>query len=385
MQNVNTNIRFFFTNIKALLCLLTALVLLTSSLVTAAQAAPVRIKDIVDFEGVRDNQLLGYGLVVGLNGTGDAVNNTPFTERSIISMLERLGVSVIGQQLNTRNVAAVVVTANLPAFATSGSRIDVTVSTLGDAASLQGGTLLVTPLIAADGEVYAVAQGPVAIAGFTIQGNAGTVTQNTPTNGRIASGAIVEREIDFELESLDSLRLALKNPDFTTSRRIASAINDFKTNVATSESSAEVLITKPNGYKGSIVDLITDIESLTVEPDQIARVVIDEASGIIVIGSEVQVSEVAIAQGNLTIRIIETPLVSQPNAFAAQGDTEVIDRTNIEINTGEDVRLGIVQGNVTLQELVTSLNALGIGPRDMVSILQAVKAAGALQAEIELL
>ncbi|NQZ15091.1 MAG: flagellar basal body P-ring protein FlgI [Alphaproteobacteria bacterium] len=356
-----------------------------SSFATTAHAKTTRIKDIVDFEGVRDNQLVGYGLVVGLNGTGDSLNNSPFTEQSLVSMLERLGVSTRGQNLNTGNVAAVMVTATLPPFTNQGAEIDVNVSALGDAESLRGGTLLVTPLMAADGEVYAVAQGPVAISGFTVQGQAGTLTQNIPTAGRIANGAIVEREIDFKLEDLQQVRLALRNPDFTTARRISQAINGFmSTGVAKAENSASVVLRRPNNFDGSIVDLITDIEQLPVQPDQIARVVIDERSGVIVMGADVKISTVAIAQANLTVKITETPQVSQPNPFAEQGETVVVPRTDIEVNSG-DAKLAVVETGVTLQDLVTGLNRLGVAPGDIITILQAIKAAGALQAEIETL
>jgi flagellar P-ring protein precursor FlgI len=355
-------------------------------LINTAEAKTSRIKDIVDIEGVRDNMLVGYGLVVGLNGTGDTLNNSPFTAQSLTAMLERLGVNVRGQNLNTGNVAAVMVTATLPPFRNQGSRIDINVSAMGDAESLLGGTLLVTPLMAADGEVYAVAQGPITVAGFSVTGEAATVVQNIPTAGRVPGGAIVEREIGFELADLDNVRLALKNADFTTARRIARAINGFlATEIAVAENDASVVIKKPAGYDGTIVDLITDIEQLPVQPDQPARVVIDERSGTIVIGAEVKINPVAIAQGNLTINITETPQVSQPNPFAQQGQTVIVPRSDIDINSGEDVKLALLETGVTLQDLVTGLNKLGIGPRDMITILQAIKAAGALQAEIEVL
>tara|TARA_Y100000590_G_scaffold470598_1_gene666755 strand:+ start:9926 stop:11200 length:1275 start_codon:yes stop_codon:yes gene_type:complete len=351
-----------------------------------AQAKTSRIKDIVNIEGVRDNQLIGYGLVVGLNGTGDSLNNAPFTQESLISMLDRLGVSVRGQNLNTGNVAAVMVTASLPPFSNQGSRIDVSISALGDSTSLQGGTLLVTPLLAADGEVYAVAQGEVSISGFSVSGDAGTLTQNIPTSGRIASGAIVEREIDFTLEELQEVRLALKNPDFTTARRIATAINGYtNVNVADPENSASIVLRRPANYAGTIVDLITDIEQLPVQPDQPARVVISERSGVIVIGSEVRISNVAIAQGNLTVQINEAAQVSQPNPFASVGETVTVPRTNLNVNQSTDVRLAELETGVSLQELVTGLNRLGMKPQDIITILQAVKAAGALQADIEVM
>lgn len=351
-----------------------------------AYAKTSRIKDIVDIEGVRENQLVGYGLVVGLNGTGDGLNNSPFTEQSLIAMLERLGVNVRGQNLNTGNVAAVMVTATLPPFTNQGSRIDVNISALGDASSLQGGTLLVTPLLAADGEVYAVAQGEVNISGFSVEGQAATLTQNIPTAGRIPSGGIVEREIDFRLEDLQQVRLALKNPDFTTSRRIASAINGFtNATLAKAENSASVVLRRPTAYDGTIVDLITDIEQLPVQPDQPARVVISERSGVVVMGADVRVSSVAIAQGNLTLKINETPQVSQANPFADQGETVVVPRSDVSANVGDDVKLAVLDSGVTLQELVTGLNKLGMKPRDIITILQAIKAAGALQAEIEVM
>lgn len=363
---------------------LTALALMIGSVSITAHAKTSRIKDIVDVEGVRDNPLVGYGLVVGLNGSGDSLNNSPFTEQSLIAMLERLGVNIRGQNLNTGNVAAVMVTATLPPFTNQGTRIDVNVSALGDAESLQGGTLLVTPLMGADGEVYAVAQGAVNIAGFSAEGDATSVTQNIPTAGRIPSGAIIEREINFDLAEYNQVRLALKNPDFTTARRIAEAINGFtSTNIAVAENSASIKLTKNNNYNGSIVDLITDIEQLPIQPDQPARVVIDERSGVIVMGADVKVSTVAIAQENLTIRITETPQVSQPNPFSENAQTVVVPRTDIEINSGEGTKIGMLETGVTLQDLVTGLNKMGVSPRDTITILQAIKAAGALQADIE--
>jgi flagellar P-ring protein precursor FlgI len=278
------------------------------------------------------------------------------------------------------------VTSDLPPFMNQGSRIDVSISALGDATSLQGGTLLVTPLLAADGEVYAVAQGEVSISGFSVQGEAASLTQNIPTSGRIASGAIVEREIDFALDELQEIRLALKNPDFTTARRIAQSINSFAADeLASAENSSSVILRRPASYEGTIVDLITDVEQLPVQPDQPARVVISERSGVIVIGSEVKISDVAIAQGNLTIQVSETPQVSQANPFASEGETVVVPRTNVSANAGQDAKLGTLDTGVTLQDLVAGLNELGMQPRDIITILQAIKAAGALQAEIEVM
>jgi len=365
------------------LSLLAALCLASGAALAQNQS---RIKDVADFEGVRDNMLVGYGLVVGLNGTGDDLGSAVFTRESLIGMLQRLGVNARDEDLDTDNVAAVMITADLPPFARQGTRIDIQVSALGDAESLLGGTLLVTPMLGADGEVYAVAQGQVAVAGFSAAGNAETIVKGVPTAGRIANGAIIERELGFELEQLNSVKLALRNPDLTTARRIADAINTH-----TGEASARsidpttVLVNLPARYNGNVVGLMTDIEQLRVRPDQMARVVIDEASGIIVMGENVRISTVAIAQGNLTIRITETPQVSQPNAFSNTGATTVVPRTDIQVDEGADNRLAVVPAGVSLQELVNGLNALGIGPRDMISILQAIKAAGALQAEIEVL
>jgi len=369
---------------------LIAIAIAAAFVLSGAEAhAKSRIKDLVDVEGVRDNMLIGYGLVVGLDGTGDRLQNAPFTRQSLAAMLERLGVNTRGENLLTENVAAVMVTANLHPFAAQGSRIDVSVSALGDAGSLLGGTLLATPLMAADGEVYAVAQGPIAIGGFAAGGDAGTVTRGVPTNGRIANGAIIEREIEFDLARMQTVRLSLRNPDFTTATRIAATINAFLGGAAASATDpSNVRVTPPPGYGGSIVAMLTEVEQLMVEPDQPARVIIDEASGIIVMGEDVRVSTVAIAQGNLTISVSETPQVSQPNAFAENGETVVVPRTEVQVDDGADgpgAQLAIVDGSVRLQSLVDGLNALGVGPRDMISILQSIKAAGALQAEIEVM
>ena len=351
--------------------------------------ATSRIKDVANIEGVRQNQLVGYGLVVGLNGTGDTLNNIPFTKQSLTAMLERLGVNIRGanaqQTLRTGNVAAVMVTANLPAFATQGTRIDVTVSALGDAKSLQGGTLLVTPLLGADGNVYAVGQGSVAIGGFQADGEAAKIVRGVPTVGRIANGAIIEREIDFNLNKQSQLRIALRNPDFTTAKRIAAAINDY-IGAPTAEplDPATVGLTVPPNYRGNVISLLTEIEQLQVEPDLPAKIVIDERSGIIVMGRDVRVSMVAVAQGNLTVTINESPEVSQPLPFTRNGTTTVVPRTRIGVQE-EGRKLALVHEGVSLQQLVDGLNALGVGPRDLIAILQAIKAAGAIQADIEVM
>ena len=370
---------------KSVTFILRAVVLCAVLAASSAAHAASRIKDIADFEGIRENQLIGYGLVVGLQGTGDSLNNAPFTRQSLQAMLERLGVNTRGVNLNTKNVAAVMVTANLPAFSTQGTRVDVSVSSLGDSKSLQGGTLLVTPLLGADGEVYAIAQGPLAIGGFSASGDAASITRGVPTSGRISNGGLVEREVEFQLASMTSLRVALRNPDLTTARRIALAINEL-IGLPTAEPSdpSTVRLTLPRDYDGNIIDLLTDIEQLLIQPDLPAKIVIDEKSGIIVIGQNVRVSTVAVAQGNLTVTISESPQVSQPAPFS-DGQTVTVPRTDITVSDGGDSRLALVRESVTLQQLVDGLNALGIGPHDLISILQAIKASGALQAEIEVM
>jgi flagellar P-ring protein FlgI len=364
---------------------------LTTALVAACllvgmlpAGATSRIKDLANFEGVRQNQLIGYGLVVGLNGTGDTLNNIPFTKQSLQAMLERLGVNIRGAQIRTGNVAAVMVTANLPPFGTQGTRIDVTVSALGDSKSLQGGTLLVTPLLGADGNVYAVAQGSLAVAGFQAQGDAAKITRGVPTVGRISNGAIIEREIEFALNRLMQLRLALRNADFTTAKRIAAAVNDFLGSpTAEPLDPSTVQLTIPAKFHGNVVALVTEIEQLQIEPDLPAKVVIDERSGVIVMGRDVRVSTVAVAQGNLTVTVAETPQVSQPQPFS-RGRTVVVPRTRIGVQE-DGKKLALVKEGVSLQQLVDGLNALGIGPLDMIAILQAIKAAGAIQADIEVM
>ncbi len=371
--NIN-NIVGFFTAIFMILFM------------TANVNAQSRIKDIVDIEGVRDNMIVGYGLVVGLNGTGDDIGSAVFTKESLIGMLERLGVNASNDNLDTDNVAAVMVTATLPPFARQGSRIDVAVSTLGDAKSLLGGTLLVTPLMGADGEVYAVTQGTIAVGGFSVQGEAESVIKGVPTSGRIPNGAIIEREILFSMENMKTIRFSLRNPDFTTARRVSRAINSFiGENSSTVNDPGTVTINIPDSYNGQIIEMITDIEQLRVEPDQIAKVIIDEQNGVIVMGENVRINTVAIAQGNLTIRVSEAREISQPQPFSNKGTTETINETEIEIDDESERKLGIIKGGVSLQELVNGLNSMGVGPRDMITILQAIKASGALQADIEVL
>lgn len=367
--------------------------IIVAAMALSITAAPIgasaqsRIKDVADFEGVRENLLVGYGLVVGLNGSGDTLTNSAFTKHSLVGMLERLGINTRNDTLKTANVAAVMVTSTLPPFARQGTRIDVTVSALGDAKSLLGGTLLVTPMVGADGEVYSVAQGQLAVGGFSAQGNAGSVTKGVPTSGRIPNGGIVERELRFDMSKLSNIRISLRNPDLTTARRISQAINSFlRVDASRSIDPGTVRLAVPATYPGGPVALLTDIEQLRIRPDQVARVVIDEQSGVIVMGEHVRISTVAIAQGNLTIRITEAQQVSQPNAFGGGGGTtEKVDRTTIDIDEDKDRKMALLPASVSLQELVNGLNALGVGPRDMITILQTIKASGALQAEIEVM
>jgi flagellar P-ring protein precursor FlgI len=288
--------------------------------------------------------------------------------------------------MQTKNTAAVMVTANLPAFTGQGSRIDISVSALGDAKSLQGGTLLVTPLFGADGQIYALGQGPVAIGGFSAQGQSASVTRGVPTAGRISNGAIIERETGFVLANETTLRLSLRNPDLTTATRIANAVNHYLGGaIATANDPATVRLNVPSSYPNGVVGLLTDVEQLKVDPDEPAKVIIDEQSGVIVMGADVRISTVAIAQGNLTIKVTETPVVSQPTPFSKGGTTEVVPRTNIQIDDGHGNKMAVLHEGVSLQKLVDGLNALGVGPRDIISILQAIKAAGALQADIQVI
>jgi flagellar P-ring protein precursor FlgI len=345
-----------------------------------AEAAP-RIKDLVEIEGVRGNDLVGYGLVVGLNGTGDGIRNSPFTEEALSNLLERLGVNVSGEAFRPKNVAAVIITATLPAFARMGGRIDITVSAIGDAKSLLGGTLVMTPLNAADGEVYAVAQGPIIAGGISATGDAASEQIGVPTSAAIPGGARVEREIDFTFGDMPRVRLALREPDFTTAARIEAAINaTLGQPVALMGDAGTVTLDLAVAGKPP-ARLISLIENIAVAPASKARVVVDQRSGTIVLGADVTISRVAVAQGSLTIRVTETPLPSQPNPFT-DGETLVVPRTTIGINQGGDSRMALVEGNVTLADLVDGLNALGVGPRDMIDILKAIKAAGALHAEL---
>lgn len=346
-----------------------------------AQAVEVRLKDLVEFGGVRGNDLVGYGLVVGLNGTGDGLRNAPFTEDILGSVLERLGVSISGEQVRPKNVAAVIVTATLPPFSRTGSQIDVTVSAIGDAKSLLGGTLVMTPLNAADGEIYAVAQGTILAGGVEGGGGGTRVVQGVPTSGSIPAGARIEREVAFDFSTLDHLTLALRAPDFTTAARIEDTINRYfgRTVARMIDAGTVELDIRATGV-GSPAHALGQVENLLIAPEQRARVVVDQRSGTIVIGQDVRLSRVAVSQGNLTLRIEAAPAVVQPNPFAA-GETVVVPRTNVNLTEDAGPGLAEITASTTLSEVVAGLNALGVSPRDMIDILKAVHAAGALHAQ----
>ncbi len=362
-------------------CLLALMVLWFGGIAGPGMASPARIKDLVEMDGVRGNDLLGYGLVVGLNNSGDSLRNSPFTEDAIVNLLERLGVNVTGEQIRARNVAAVLVTATLPPFSRAGSQIDVTVSAIGDASSLLGGTLVMTPLNAADGQIYAVAQGSIIAGGVVAQGEASSVTQGVPTAGLIPSGARVEREVAFDFTAVREMRLALRNPDFTTAARIAAAINrDVGARVAEMLDSGTVRLDLARAGIDTPALLMAQIENIEVQTSTKARVVVDQRSGTIILGSDVRISRVAVTQGSLTLQVEEEPLVVQPNPFA-DGQTVVIPRTDASITEQPGNGLAIVESSVSLPQVVAGLNALGVSARDMIDILKSIKAAGALHAE----
>lgn len=364
-----------------LLRLCFGLVMATAMMSCPVAATSIRIKDLVEFDGVRGNDLVGYGLVVGLNGTGDGLRNAPFTEEIMTNILERLGVNVTGEQFRPKNVAAVFVTASMPPFSRAGSQIDVTVSAIGDAKSLLGGTLVMTPLNAADGSIYAVAQGTIIAGGAAAQGDAGGVVEGVPTAGVIPAGARIEREIDFDLSSLAEMRLALREPDFTTAARIETAINTaFGRRVALMLDSGTVRVDIAQTRTRSTAHAIRYVENLLVEPERKARVVVDQRSGTIVMGEDVRISRVAVSQGNLTLRVEEVPYVAQPNPFS-DGETVVVPRTRAELEEEPGVGLAEVPEGTSLSEVIAGLNALGVSPRDMIDILKSIKAAGALHAE----
>lgn len=348
-------------------------------------ASSVRIKDIVDIQGVRGNDLVGYGLVVGLNGTGDSVNNSPYTEEALQNMLERLGVNITGENFRPKNVAAVLVTATLPPFARMGSQIDVNVSAIGDAKGLLGGTLIMTPLNAADGQIYAVAQGQVLAGGVTAGGANGQITKGVPTAGIVPSGARVEKEIGFAFNDLETVTIALRSPDFTTANRIADTINKrYKAPLATMKDSGTILLDVTSLHQVGIAknnsNVLAEVENLIIAPDNPAKVVVDQRSGTIVMGSDVRISTVAVSQGSLTVKVLETPIISQPQPFG-DGATVVAPQTSVELDENTEKKITVLREGPTLSDLVAGLNALGVGPRDMIDILSTIKASGALHAD----
>lgn len=343
--------------------------------------AQARIRDVVDVEGVRQNDLVGYGIVVGLNGTGDSVRNSPFTEDSLTHMLERLGVNVQGEEIKPKNVAAVLVTATLPPFARNGSSIDVSVSSIGDASNLEGGTLILTPLKGADNEVYAVAQGSILVSGIDVKAQASRETRGTPTGGLVPNGARVEREVNYNFNQRDSLVLALRNPDFTTASRIEDTINaSMKVPIASMRDPGTIELDL-RGMSESPSRLLASIENLPIQVASPARIVIDEKSGTIVLGEDVTISKVAIAQGNISIKVTEYPVASQPNPFA-DGETMVLPRSDIQITETGNRNIAMLEPNVSLSQLIAGLNALGVSPQEMADIIRAMKTAGAIHADL---
>jgi len=342
-----------------------------------------RIKDLAEIQGVRDNRILGYGLVVGLNGTGDKAGSE-FTIRSLANMLKNMGIVVDPDLLKVKNVAAVVVSASMPPFAKSGQRLDCTISSIGDATSLAGGTLISTPLYGPDGKVYAMAQGPVSVGGFAVSGESGTgVTKNFPTAGKVPNGAVLERSLDFKLDN-NEIKLLLDNPDFTTAHRLAKSINSYVgTSVAHAKDISTVTVNIPKKYEKKVVDFISMIERIDVTPDSRAKVIVNERTGTVVMGKDVRISTVAIAHGNLSIKITEAPKVSQPTPFST-GKTVVTPRTGVRVAEGGR-NLVVLPRGATIGDLVSALNAIGVSPRDLIVILQAIKAAGALHAELEII
>jgi flagellar P-ring protein precursor FlgI len=359
-------------------------VVITLVFLLTGAAGAVRIKDITEIKGVRQNQLIGYGLVVGLDGTGD-VKKSRFTVQSMVNMLQTMGVTVDPKDIKVKNVAAVMITANLPPFAKEGSRIDVLVSSIGGAKNLQGGTLLFTPLKAADGSIYAVAQGPISTGGFQAQGASGSgVQKNFPTVGRVVGGALVEKEISTEFNQKNTLYLALNSPDFTTASRVVLAINTkLFDQAAKAPDAGTIEIKVPEQYLGKVVQFVTQIENLVVTPDTSSKIVINERTGTVVMGDNVRISTIAIAHGNLSIQIRETKEVSQPLPFS-RGRTRVTPESDVVVKEGKKP-LFLVESGVSIGEVVKALNALGVSPRDLIAIFQALKAAGALQAKLEII
>jgi len=344
------------------------------------QATPIR--NIARLEGVRSNQLAGYGLVVGLEGSGDS-KQTQFTVQSITNMLGRYGVEVPAAQVKVKNVAVVMVTADLPAFARSGDRIDVTVSSVGDARSLQGGTLLQTPLSGADGQVYAVAQGAVSIGGFSAGGSGSSVTKNHPTAGRVPNGALVEKEVPMTIVSGAHLNYSLNRPDFATAARVAAAIEKATGAKAVADDAGRVRVELPEKHRSSPVSFIAAVGEITVDAEPVATVVINERTGTIVIGGAVRLSPVAIAHGGLTVSVSTDTLISQPGPLT-QGETVAVPTRSVKVEEERASAVMIKSGD-NVEDLIRALNAIKATPRDIIAILQAVKQAGGLQAELEIL
>ncbi|MGE4506011.1 MAG: flagellar basal body P-ring protein FlgI [Desulfovibrionaceae bacterium] len=352
-------------------------------LLAAPQAGAVRLKDIASISGVRTNELVGYGLVVGLSGTGDGTN-TAFTITSMRNMLDKMGVEVSQANLRPKNVAAVMVTAKMPVSARVGSQLDITVSSIGDATSLTGGILLVTPLNGVDGRVYAIGQGALTVGGFTVTGDAAQAQKNIATVGRIPGGGVVEREIPFDFNSQDDLTISLSTMDFGTTMQVVDAINQsLGGRYATADDVSTVSLRVPDQFVGNMVPLMASLENLAVTPDSRAKVVVDEKTGTIVLGSDVRLSRVAVAHGNLQIVIAESQEVSQPGPFAENAETVTTPVTDIQVQE-QNNRLMLMEG-ATLQELVDGLNSIGAAPRDLISIIRTLRAAGALHAEVEVI
>lgn len=363
---------------------LTAIGILTTFIFSAQVSEAARLKDITNIFGVRDNQLIGYGLVVGLDGTGDLATNIFFSVQSIVAMLEKMGVKVPAAKLNQlkmKNAASVVVTATLPPFARSGSKVDVLVSSIGDCQSLQGGTLLMTPLKAANDEVYAVAQGPVSIGGFSAGRAEAGVQENHPTVGRISLGALIEKEVDFSFQGKQFIKLLLSTPDFTTAMRIVHRINmGFGEKIAEAQDSGTLIVKIPESYKSNSVQFVSMMENIQVTPDVNARVVLAEKTGTIVMGADVKISTVAVSHGNLLIQVKEEEPESSPFPIAGEVKT-LVPRLKVQAGESED-RLIVLPQGTNIGEVITALNTVGVKPKDLISILQAIKASGALQAEL---
>jgi len=372
----------FLKRLQSVVGYIALFIFITFVLFAKQSHAASRIKDIVYFEGIRENTLVGYGIVVGLNGTGDNLKNAPFTEKGLNQFLSKIGINSAGTTLKTKNVAAVTITGNLPAFARSGSKFNISISTLGDAKSLEGGTLLAAPMLGADGKVYAVAQGQLAVGGLiTNTSTSNASSKGVPTNGYIANGASVEREIDFDLASMSELKLALRNPDLSTARRVSESINEVVgEDAAKAIDPGTVVLKVPAIYGKNVVGLLSDIEQIIIIPDHSARVVIDESSGTIVIGEDVKIDTVAVAQGNLMVSVKSDTTATDERFSSDQASVQSSVPVNNNNRPGNG--LAVIQQGASLRDLIAGLNALGVGTRDLINILQTIKSAGALHADI---